>query len=166
MSYIISHLLILPDLRKIILPEENLSTWGKSFYLRKIILPWEFIILPSWGFHSTEFILLPICGYIYSVQICDVYLLIWTWLRRLISGGNYLNYEARIISLHLPVSKLSLSGVHHDTLMEHQTPEAQYVTLYLLQSSVHQQHTWFVSSLVSVDSQYHLDSLPLIQCSV
>ena len=59
----------------------------------------------SFYVHSMEIILLPTCGYIYSVPICDVYLLIWTWLHRLISGGNYLNYEARIISLHLPVSK-------------------------------------------------------------
>ena len=99
-----------------------------------------------------EIILLPTCGYIYSVPICDVYLLIWTWLHRLISGGNYLNYEARIISLHLPVSKLSLSGVHQDTLMDHQTPKLSTSHLYLLQSSVHLQHTCFVSTPGSVDS--------------
>ena len=137
----------------------------KSFYLRKIILPWEFIILPSWGFHSTEFILLPICGHIYLVQIRDVYLTNLDLDTSSYIWWKLLTYEARIISLHLSVSKLSLSRVHHDTLMKHQTPEAQYITLYLLQSSVYLQHTWFVSRLVSVDSQYHLDSLPLIQCT-
>ena len=116
------------------------------------------LLLPTWGIHSTsnlwnsfyfqamEFILLPTCGYIYSVPICDVYLLIWTWWHRLISGGNYLNCDARIIKYLFTClyRMLSLTGVHQDTLYGSpdsklstptfvSTPASVHLFLYLLQ---------------------------------
>ena len=113
-SNVLSHLLYLPDLRK---NHSTLSMWPKekSFYLTRFILPLKFIILPSKGFHSTEFILLPLYGHICTVQIRDVYqtnldldTLSYNWWK-------LLTYEARIISLHLSVS----SSVYQESTTIH-----------------------------------------------
>ena len=121
MSYIISHLLILPDLRKIILPEENHSTWGKSFYHGN-----------SSSFQVKDFILRNSFSYrfvVISTQFKSVmYIkLIWTWIRRLITGGNYLPMKQELYLFTYLYQAQSIKSLQRYT-NEIPAPEAQYVS--------------------------------------
>ena len=132
------------------------------------------LLVPTWGIHNpsklwnslsfrpTEFILLPTCGYIYSVPICDAYLLIWTWWLKseanivFIWWNNYLTAIQDVWNISSPAC-IECSVYQESTrihYMDHQTPKLSTSHLYLLQAQYTYSTPVPVSTPASVDSQF------------